>query len=511
MISTSSLDSGTTSATGFPDASNTGVSSGTPLTVFYGTYYVTKDNAVISNLEVHGSIVIEADNVTMTNIKLVSDTPWHALRVMDNATGFTLTDSEIDGGGSTVNAIYGFGTFLRNDLHDVDNGINVVGPSLIQDNYMHDFRGGSDAHYDGIEINGGGGHDIDIIHNTIINAHSQTSAIMMNNEFGGLKNITIEGNRLVGGGYTVYLDGRKGGGTVDDGSISITNNQIGGGHWGDFAFYDDDPVVYGNVDLDTMPTTDTGTDTGSIPPAGIVYTGTEGDDILPSGKAPNGDDETYQGLGGNDLLDGGAGGDVLDGGNGIDTASYTASAAVKINLKAGTASGGHANGDTFVGIENLSGSRYADMLEGNDSANVLTGAAGNDTLSGGAGSDRLVGNTGNDILEGQGGSDYLYGGRGADMFVFRESGLNAADADHINAFRSDDLIVFDTNSGATGALSANAFRQGTAALDGDDRFIYDTAKHELYYDADGNGAGEKVLVATLDDGYKLTANDIWQI
>ncbi|WP_341486491.1 hypothetical protein [Pararhizobium sp. A13] len=234
---------------GFPDASTTGVSVGA-LTQYNGTYYVTEDNANISNLEVHGNIVIEAKNVTMTNIKLVSETPWHALRVMDDATGFTLQDSEIDGAGSTVNAIYGAGTFLRNDLHDMDNGINVVGPSDIRDNYIHDFRGGADAHYDGVEINGGGGHDINVIHNTIINAHTQTSAVMMNNEFGGLSNITVEGNRLSGGGYTVYLDGRKGGGTVDDASIKIINNQIGNGYWGDFSLYDHKPVVHGNVELD---------------------------------------------------------------------------------------------------------------------------------------------------------------------------------------------------------------------------------------------------------------------
>ena len=47
---------------------------------------------------------------------------------------------------------------------------------------------------------------------------------MLDNYFSGLSNITVDGNRLVGGGYTVYLDGRFGGGTVDDASIQITNN-----------------------------------------------------------------------------------------------------------------------------------------------------------------------------------------------------------------------------------------------------------------------------------------------
>ncbi|MGI0528190.1 hypothetical protein [Rhizobium giardinii] len=271
----------------FPDATNTGVTAGAAMTVYNGTYYVTEDNANISNLEVHGDIVIDADNVTMSNVKLVSNTPWHALRVMDDATGFTLQDSEIDGAGSTVNAIYGAGTFLRNDLHDVDNGINVTGPSEIRDNYIHNLRGGADAHYDGVEVNGG--HDIDIIHNTIVNDHGQTSAVMLDNYFGGLSNITVDGNRLVGGGYTVYLDGRFGGGTVDDASIKITNNQIGGGYYGDFALYDDNPVVSGNTDLDTLPTDTTPTDTAPVDttttdtvPAGTTATDTTATDAAPA-------------------------------------------------------------------------------------------------------------------------------------------------------------------------------------------------------------------------------------
>ncbi|MDR6759609.1 hypothetical protein J2Y48_004927 [Mycoplana sp. BE70] len=55
---------------------------------------------------------------------------------------------------------------------------------------------------------------------------------------------------MIGGGYTVYLDGRKGGGTVDDGSIKIVNNQIGTGQWGEFAFYADNPVISGNAQMD---------------------------------------------------------------------------------------------------------------------------------------------------------------------------------------------------------------------------------------------------------------------
>lgn len=223
----------------------TGLSDPSKLIVFRGTYYANVENATVRDMEVRGNVVIEARNVTMRNVRLVSDMPWHALRVMESATGFTLEDSEIDGRGRTVNAIYGFGTFLRNDIHGVENGINVVAPSIIRGNYIHDLSAGPDGHYDGIEINGG--HDIQIVGNHIVNEYDQTSAIMMNNEFSGLSRITIQNNVLSGGGYTIYLDGRKRGGEVDDASIRITGNQIGGGRWGDFAFYDRSPVLKDNI------------------------------------------------------------------------------------------------------------------------------------------------------------------------------------------------------------------------------------------------------------------------
>ena len=101
---------------------------------------------------------------------------------------------------------------------------------------------------------------------------------------------------------------------------------------------------------------------------------------------------TLRGGDGDDTLIGGAGAARLFGGNGegtdrgIDTASYAASdAGVNLNLLTGKGSGGHAEGDTLLEIENLVGSTFADTLIGDLQSNVLDGGSGNDTLTGGAG------------------------------------------------------------------------------------------------------------------------------
>ena len=73
-------------------------------------------------------------------------------------------------------------------------------------------------------------------------------------------------------------------------------------------------------------------------------------------------------------------------------------------MRTGATAGG-AFGDTFVGIENLTGSRFSDNLVGDGGNNVLKGLAGNDTLIGDDGADTLNGGAGNDGLSGGAGLD----------------------------------------------------------------------------------------------------------
>ena len=104
-----------------------------------------------------------------------------------------------------------------------------------------------------------------------------------------------------------------------------------------------------------------------------------------------GDDDLYGAVGldtlaggaGDDLLHGGPGADILNGGAGSDTASYaSAGEAVVASLSAPLSNSGDAAGDTYIAIENLTGSRFADALTGDAGDNVLTGGAGADVLDG---------------------------------------------------------------------------------------------------------------------------------
>ncbi len=171
-------------------------------------------------------------------------------------------------------------------------------------------------------------------------------------------------------------------------------NQIGGdvlqgGAGTDTASYADS---FEGVTVDLAAGTGSGGTAEGDTLSGIEnVTGSDHADTLTGDSGAN----LLDGGGGDDTLQGGAGADTLTGGSGSDTASYADSAAaVNVDLGAGTASGGDAQGDTLSGIENLTGSAHDDVLTGDTGANTLTGGAGADTLTGGAGDDILIGGTG---------------------------------------------------------------------------------------------------------------------
>ncbi|WP_162419773.1 calcium-binding protein [Microvirga brassicacearum] len=140
-----------------------------------------------------------------------------------------------------------------------------------------------------------------------------------------------------------------------------------------------------------------------------VLHGGEGDDTLVGG---NGDDRLIAGIG-NNILRGGAGADALDGTGGWGVADYhTAQTAVTVNLDGSGNSGDEAAGDTFVNVNGVQGSVFADTLNGNANANWILADSGNDTVDGGAGNDTVYGGDGDDMLVGGAGDDYLIAGIG---------------------------------------------------------------------------------------------------
>lgn len=131
----------------------------------------------------------------------------------------------------------------------------------------------------------------------------------------------------------------------------------------------------------------------------------------------------------------------------------------------------------------------------------MDGGVGNDLLDGGGAADTLIGGAGADTLIGGAAADFLDGGAGADTFRFV---ARAHGGDTISGFSAvQDRLEFEGSAfgygSATGKISMADCAMNTAK-DAGDHWVYHQASRTLYFDADGNGSGKGVAIATFEGG-----------
>ena len=253
------------SACGFPDATNTGVPPGTPLTVVNGTVTLSTDGQVFSNRDVRGSIVVTGDNVTIEKVRVTgrSEVPL----IYTRGGSAVIRDVEVNMSGEEAGKGIAFDNYtaqrvwFHNGLDCAHQGRNVT----ITDSYcdLPRLSQGSSAHADGFQSDGGGNYVFR--HNTIRNPNEQTSAILMSTNTSPISNVVIDHNLMSGGGYTVYCGTDEGGMTPN---LTYTNNVISreffpkGGYWGATTWCDRAARSGNNV-----------LDGNYVPPPGTVLPG----------------------------------------------------------------------------------------------------------------------------------------------------------------------------------------------------------------------------------------------
>lgn len=281
----------------------------------------------------------------------------------------------------------------------------------------------------------------------------------------------------------------------------VTGGNLGTGYTGSLSDQTGSSVDF-NTTENFIVTTGSGADSVTTGDGIDSLTGGAGNDVL---DARGGADTLDGGLG-DDVLRGGGGVDNLIGGGGIDTASYAlAAAGVDIRLNGGTArNDGDGATDTLSGIENLTGSAFADVLIGDALNNVLSGGAARDTLLGLDGDDTLIG--------GDGEGNEMQGGTGDDLYVVSSTGDTVVEfagegTDTVQTSLSQHRLRADlenlTYTGTTafegvGNASDNVITGGTArdallGLSGNDTL------------AGGSGAANEMYGGAGDDRYIVSA------
>lgn len=227
---------------------------------------------------------------------------------------------------------------------------------------------------------------------------------------------------------------------------------------------------------------------------------TEGDDVFTAAAylakfgATRGSlagDDTVLALGGDDLIEGSLGNDVLNGGGGFDTVDYTGSnAAVTVNLTTATnsPSGGWAQGDTLISIENVIGSQYNDFLTGSATLNILNGGLGADTMAGGANNDTYyVDNVGDVVIEAA--------GQGTDTVISSITWTLATNFENLTLTGADDID--GTGNSVNNRLIGNDGANTLSGLAGADN-IFGAGGADHLLGGEGNdildgGTGDDIL------------------
>lgn len=257
----------------WPYTDNTGLTNPNNLTIVNGDTTITATGAIVQNLDVRGTLTIQADNVTVRNCRVWIGAFW-GIVVVSGYSGILIEDCEI--GKDYVNSSKGIligaadsteVTIQRCYIHHVGDGIfggTVGGPTpkcklTVQDCYITEIRETdgndsedtqSDHQGDGMEFLGQLRETL-IKHNHIEVPTDQTSCLLFDAHWGNMEDITVENNLLNGAGYTVYT-------RITDGytfeGLTIIDNYFGRDY--NFGIWSNDVdssdlTAYGNVWDDT--------------------------------------------------------------------------------------------------------------------------------------------------------------------------------------------------------------------------------------------------------------------
>jgi len=385
-------------------------------------------------------------NMTLSGFENLSGSGWNDTLTGDGGNNVLGGEqgNDVLVGGAGNDALYGDGAFGV-DTH----GVGGSGPITFYSDITTQFVGGvggDDTLEGGLgndSLDGGSGHD------TASYEHAS-------------------------GAVTVFLDDSGGGSSSGaDGNDTLVSieNVTGSAYRDTLVGNSSDNVLTGGGEID-------------------ILSAWGGNDTLLAGD-------------GADYLSGGMGDDIIDGGAGYDRAAYnlgaTTGVTVDLNIQGAAQNTIGAGMDTLIGIEDLSGTGFNDILTGDGQNNWIWGGSNGFTTSGndiidagggddivevGAGNQTLSGGTGNDTLSlwAHGGAEISSAGVAFSLAAqgtaqnWRQGMISATGFENVSGSRYDDALTGDSNANVLlGDVGSDTLVGGAGndTLYGDGRFVAD--------------------------------------
>jgi hypothetical protein len=217
------LVAGSTSPVAPPDV---GLLDRNRLVMHIGDLVVTEDDTIVENLELLGTLFIEADNVVVRNTWIYTSNFWTVLL----SSGSALIENVEIGHPDFVGqrGLGGDNVTARGvNIHHVEDGIKLGSNSTYDRLWIHDLDSIAEGpHGDAVQADG------DVSNATIRNSYLDSTgplglgnaAAQIESSLGPIDGIIIEDSYLNGGNYTIF---NRDGGNGIPANIVIRNNRFG--------------------------------------------------------------------------------------------------------------------------------------------------------------------------------------------------------------------------------------------------------------------------------------------
>ncbi|HEY7565626.1 MAG TPA: S-layer homology domain-containing protein [Acidimicrobiia bacterium] len=246
----------------FPTAATTGLTNAAILAQHDGDMTITEDGAIVENLEIHGTLTIQADNVIVRNVWIYTSGFWTIY-----VSGGSATVENVEIGHPNYPGQRGIGggrvTGRRLDIHHVEDGIKAGSNSTYDWVYVHDLDSpNSSPHSDGVQFDGGQRNFT--IRNSVLDARGGNAAAQIETSLGSIDNALLDNVYLNGGNYQVF---HRNGGHGNPTNVTIRNSVFGPDY------------RYGRLSVDGQ----------------LTLSGNTNDDGDPVGGGGGGGDDNYSG------------------------------------------------------------------------------------------------------------------------------------------------------------------------------------------------------------------------